>query len=220
MISNVTPASIAQIIDNAGLATVYDLRDCLIIPTTLALFEANAVAGGIEVRWQLAAASEVVASRLERADAASGPWAEVGATVSDQGGVMVALDRTAQPGRSYWYRISTRDPNGEWFASSAISVGMTAQRLEFALGRISPNPSRGGMTRVEFSLAREANVRLAIVDLQGREVARLADGSFGPGQHEARWDGNGMRGSVPPGLYFVTYQVDGKTYNRRLAITR
>jgi hypothetical protein len=38
---------------------------------------------------------------------------------------------------------------------------------------------------------------LAVYDVLGREVARLADGEFSAGEHEVRVDASGL----PPGLY-------------------
>jgi len=44
-----------------------------------------------------------------------------------------------------------------------------------------------------ITVPRAANVRLSVVDLQGREVAVLAEGVYSPGRHEIRWDGGTTR---------------------------
>lgn len=89
----------------------------------------------------------------------------------------------------------------------------------FALGRLMPNPTTGA-TQVEFDLPREANVRVVVIDTQGREVAILASGSYSAGRHLARWDGRGTRGAAPVGVYFVRYSAGGKSFTRRLALVR
>jgi len=90
---------------------------------------------------------------------------------------------------------------------------------EFALGRVSPNPSAGKVD-VEYALPREAHVRLAIVDVQGREIAVLANGVVAPGRHRAVWDGRAARCPAPTGLYFVRYGTPNRTMIKRIALAR
>lgn len=42
--------------------------------------------------------------------------------------------------------------------------------------------------RLAFALPRESRVRLRVIDLQGREVAVLANGTLPAGRHEASWN--------------------------------
>ena len=90
--------------------------------------------------------------------------------------------------------------------------------VDYALGRVSPNPTRGVAT-IEFTVAREAPVRLGIVDLQGRQVALLADGVRPAGRYQVAWNGKTERGVAPGGVYFVVYQAPGKKLARRLVLT-
>ena len=92
-------------------------------------------------------------------------------------------------------------------------------RGAFALNVIAPNPSPDP-TRVEFAVGEEARVRLSVVDLLGREVAVLADAVYPPGDHEAWWNGNGPRGRVSPGIYFVRFEVAGHQLMRRMVRVR
>jgi hypothetical protein len=85
--------------------------------------------------------------------------------------------------------------------------------------RITPNPSRG-RTLVEFTVPREARVRVSIADVMGRELVVLADGVHQPGRYQATWSGKTDRGDAPAGLYFARYQMPGKTIVQRLALTR
>ena len=59
-----------------------------------------------------------------------------------------------------------------------------------------------------------------MIDVQGRVLARLADGTYRAGRYQAAWnatDGGARR--VSAGLYFVRYEVPGKTSVRRLIVT-
>ena len=40
------------------------------------------------------------------------------------------------------------------------------------------------------------------------------------GRHEVTWSGAGDHGRVAAGIYFVTCEMGGKTFVRRVAITR
>jgi hypothetical protein len=91
--------------------------------------------------------------------------------------------------------------------------------LEFVLAPPVPNPSHG-MTRIPFALPAEANVRLDVLDLQGRRVARLVDGVMSAGRHEATWNGTDRGVQARPGLYFVRLEVRGRNLIRTVALMR
>jgi len=88
---------------------------------------------------------------------------------------------------------------------------------EFAIDRVWPSPGRGTF-RIAFSLPRETNARLSVVDLQGREVAVLADRVIPAGHHEQSWNGRAGSGSAPAGIYFVRMAAGGRSWVRRLVI--
>ena len=76
----------------------------------------------------------------------------------------------------------------------------------FALGRVTPNPSRYGQpVTIEYTLPRTASFRVSMVDVQGREVAVLASGMTPRGRYRATWNGDQM----PAWLYFVRYRFPG-----------
>ncbi len=84
-----------------------------------------------------------------------------------------------------------------------------------ALHAPAPNPARG-TTRVAFDLPASAQVRLAVFDVLGREVARLLDGGLPAGRHEATLDGR----DLPSGVYLVRLVAGGATQTRRLTLLR
>jgi hypothetical protein len=92
-------------------------------------------------------------------------------------------------------------------------------RTEFALDPITPNPSQGPIG-ISFAVAHETHVRLSVLDVSGRHVATLVDGSRAAGAHHAVWDGTSARGAAGAGLYFVRYEAGEKTLVRRFALTR
>jgi len=74
----------------------------------------------------------------------------------------------------------------------------------FALGEVYPNPFATTAT-VPYSVGRATDVRLAVYDLLGREVAQLADGPHEAGPHTATLSGS----TLASGVYFVRMTADG-----------
>jgi hypothetical protein len=58
------------------------------------------------------------------------------------------------------------------------------------------------------------------MDVQGREVALLADGEHRPGRYEATWSGEGRRGLAPVGVYFLVFRSPDKNEVRRIVLAR
>ncbi|MGH7741129.1 MAG: T9SS type A sorting domain-containing protein [Candidatus Eiseniibacteriota bacterium] len=90
---------------------------------------------------------------------------------------------------------------------------------EFALAPPTPNPARLN-AHVQFALPQSARVLLRVMDIQGREVARLADGEFAGGRHSADWSFSGARAAPAAGLYFLRFEAAGRVMTRRLALIR
>jgi streptogramin lyase len=91
---------------------------------------------------------------------------------------------------------------------------------EFAIDRTWPNPTSGSL-RVAFALPHDAIIRLAVLDVQGRQVALLADGLLPAGRHERVWASAASgRRPAPPGVYFARLTADGRSWVRRLVVTR
>jgi flagellar basal-body rod modification protein FlgD len=64
-------------------------------------------------------------------------------------------------------------------------------------------------------------VRLRILDLAGRTVRTLADGSLAAGTHTVHWDGRDGDGrAVPPGVYRQSLETAGERVTRLLVRLR
>ena len=96
--------------------------------------------------------------------------------------------------------------------------GEAAAPRAFALSSAWPNPMKNNM-RVDFAVAREAKVRLSLVDVTGREVTVLADGVYQPGKYQVAWDGRTARGGVPAGVYFLMFTTPTEKFTKRVTVT-
>ena len=191
------------------------------VPTEalLVMLAAGAVTGGIEVRWEFGSSARFSTITVERSAVAVDAWRVVPVTLRQESGVTVALDRDVSPGQSYEYRLRATTAGGATSTFGPVSATAGSPVTEFALSAISPNPTRD-VARIDYAVARQAPVRLSVLDLQGREVARLVDGSQTPGRHQAVWTGEGAHGRAPAGLYFVRFVSPDRIVTRRLVLAR
>ena len=154
----------------------------------------------------------------------TGPWELIAAGVT--GRTEHAWKVSGLPGSQNAYlRVVSRDFSGNTRTVTSsqpfliVGTGVAAvgdgASTSFTLDPVSPNPA-SGPTRLTYTLPRRVAVRLAVVDVQGREVARLEDGEREAGRHSVSLDSR----SLAPGLYFVRLQASGVDVRRRLAIVR
>ena len=78
-----------------------------------------------------------------------------------------------------------------------------------------PNPFNPE-TYLSYELPSADEVRLAVVDVRGREIAVLADGRQPAGIHRVRFDGTRLSG----GVYFCRLQVGSETFTRKMVLLK
>ena len=88
------------------------------------------------------------------------------------------------------------------------------------LSGISPNPlTAGAMGRIQFSMAKDAPAVLEILDLQGRLVKSLFNGTAKKGPNEVTWDGRDTAGTpVGSGVYFYRLRALDQDLSRKLVV--
>lgn len=99
-------------------------------------------------------------------------------------------------------------PASDLFDAAMSTTGIGAVQ-------VSPNPARG-RAALQFTLAAPADVRLAVYDALGREVAVLADGATAAGRHAAVLDA----AALPAGVYVYRLVVDGEAEVGRFTLVR
>jgi len=125
-------------------------------------------------------------------------------------------------------------PHGPWFSpafttptETHVRTGGTITGVDDApaplVARIEssrPNPTEGPTT-VTYSLRERSPVRLAIYDVQGREIVVLVDRMEDPGRHAASWSGRLPDGSRPAsGVYFAKLRTTGLAQSRKIILIR
>jgi hypothetical protein len=131
------------------------------------------------------------------------------------GSFTLDLDRTAEPGRVYWYRLawSTAVEEGR----SAPIEARVAEIERVGLRAIGPNPTRGDV-EIQYALGTRSSVDLTIHDVMGREVASLASGPQAGGVHIVHWASTQSGRRVRPGVYFVRLRWTGGQESRRVIV--
>jgi hypothetical protein len=109
---------------------------------------------------------------------------------------------------------------GGWFtrAGGKSSFGMarwdglSTLRLPLApaaLSTVAPNPFRQTVT-LRLTVRNPGEVRVAVHDVHGREIALLLEGTRSPGEYPLVWQGSNRSGTkVASGIYFVDLQGPG-----------
>lgn len=152
----------------------------------------------------------------------AGPWELVAAAVTGPS----AYEWTVTPPASNdcWLRVDARDhvrhgssaTAGPFTIAYTTAVPPVETPAPLALEAPAPNPLVRGTGRLSFAHSARGLVRLAVLDLQGREVVVLVDGELPAGRHAAALPSSGLSA----GLYFVRLSTPQGAITRRLAVIR
>lgn len=157
--------------------------------------------------------------------------APAGVTLVDS--ILTIPATSSQPTRSAYFNVIATDAGARrdtaWFHMVDLGkpldpiVGVTGPAPRaggFDLAPGAPNPFTG-TTRLDYTLARESRVTLAVFDVAGREVRRLEAGRRAAGTHSAAWDGRDDAGRrLANGLYLARLDVDGRSSVRNLVMLK
>jgi len=118
--------------------------------------------------------------------------------------------------------------NGLDSSSSVTAFILTLRRTGVGISQISsivpdkfnvynnyPNPFNPA-TKIKFDIAKSENVRVAIFDVTGKEVARLVEQRLNPGTYELIWDAK----NSPSGIYFMRFESNEFNVTKRLSLLK
>ncbi|TVQ15859.1 MAG: T9SS C-terminal target domain-containing protein [Balneolaceae bacterium] len=78
-----------------------------------------------------------------------------------------------------------------------------------------PNPFNPA-TVIPFRLDTDSDVRLAIYNMLGQEIATITEGRLAAGEHRVTWDA----GNLSSGIYLYRLNVDGQTLTRKMVLVK
>jgi len=128
-------------------------------------------------------------------------------------------------GHSYYFYSVARDLSGN---IEPPPVGPDAQTQSttaveppgfghLALAGARPNPARGGVLRVAFTLPSRQRATLELLDVAGRRVASREVGALGPGPHELTLE---AAPRLRSGLYFLRLSQAAQVLQARVVVMR
>ena len=153
-----------------------------------------------------------------RLDPQTNEWEDIGAAVaplttywSVESVPAAQVIRFGTYGRGIWdYDVS---------GTTDVAINETPAAAGFDLTNY-PNPFNP-QTTIIFQLVDPAQVRLAVYDAAGREVAVLVQTALGSGEHRVNWDGQDQHGrSVASGVYWSRLEVAGRVESRVMTLAR
>ncbi len=93
--------------------------------------------------------------------------------------------------------------------------GFRIQDSGFGIISVNPNPFNPE-TALSYKLQAASNVKLAVYDIAGREVALLAEGFYPAGTHQAVWDASAMAS----GVYFARLQAGDEVRTVKMLLVK
>jgi hypothetical protein len=90
----------------------------------------------------------------------------------------------------------------------------------FTISDAAPNPFSSS-TRIAYTLARSADIAVAVYDVRGERVRRLESGWRSAGARDLWWDGTTDAGArAPSGVYYVRVQAGGTMQSSKITLVR
>ena len=203
-------------------ANVYSARivDIPVAVTDVSDFSASPHEAGVRLAWHVNDVRAVTGLRVHR----QGPDGQELPLGTDEiearaAGAYEYVDRTAEPGTSYTYRLRiARGTAADWLGPVEASMPTAIRTLAWRGAR--PNPFAGA-TELKLAVPARAEGAVRVYDVQGHEVRTLHAGRFEPGEVSLAWDGRDTRGNaVAPGVYFLAARVGAASVRMKLARVR
>lgn len=151
----------------------------------------------------------------------AGALSQPGSSPMVDGGNLIQIDNTGETSR--WYVEVDIAAGGTTTVSASITMPSdvpSAVVTGLVMHPGYPNPFNPNTT-LSYSLPQDGPVRLAILDLRGREVALLVDEIQQAGEQSVNWNGtDGAGKTVPSGTYLAQVKAGGKTRTTKITLAQ
>jgi len=208
---------------SGGNPTVLGTNGCVdgAAPISITNLAAKSRIHAIEITWDATGGSNLSGFRVERANAADGPFLPLHDAVLPAEPRSHYEDREVAEESAYFYRVIALDRVGNEFVFGPVQVTTTSwPEITTKLEPIWPNPS-AGRAAISFALASPGRAKLAIYDVAGRLVRTMVDGQLEAGSHRVEWRGTDDSGRMNlPGVYFARLETQGFTQTRKILYLR
>ena len=212
----------------AGLAVDGEVEDYLIdtlIPVELTGFEVVGQKGIAQISWQTQSESNNLGFHIYRSEKKDGEYVRItddpinGAGSSESMHSYSFTDNTAEPGKTYFYKLADVSYNGSITMHEAREVTIELPQ-EYSLHQNYPNPFNPE-TLITFSLKESGLVNLNIYNMNGQLVRSLVSENRNSGQFDVVWNGrNDLGMQVPSGIYMYRIQINDYSQTKRMVLMK
>jgi len=207
---------------DALLATIDDWQE----PAGLLFFVWDAAPKSVSLTWYLEPSDRPIGCNVERKD---GPPDSLGTYTRVNGTLVTArptgrytfVDTSVRPGSTVTYRLEVIEQWGGSTRHGPWQVYVPAPPPTDGLDHPRPNPTAGTVS-VRYTVGADYRwVSVAVYDVAGRLVKRLAESGAQAGEYEAVWDGTNEDGTrVASGVYFVRTRIGTSSFERKVVLLR
>ena len=195
------------------------------LPVTINTIEATgSPEGHVTVTWETASEASALGYKVWRSEEQNGKYTclvnePLKSEGQSSGGFLYTfIDRTAQKGKIYWYKIEeiTVDGQSVFFGP----VMLVSPPSDFALAQNYPNPFNPETT-INYQVAEESDVIIKIYSLTGREIKTLVNKKLPAASYTAKWDGTDNYGNrVSSGIYLISMKAGTFSQMRKMTLMR
>jgi hypothetical protein len=198
---------------------VYEAFIDLTVPVELTSFTASINQKIVTLNWITATETNNLGFEIER-KLKNQEWATIGfiegnGTTTEQQNYSYADDYSLLPYEgTVLYRLKQVDLDGTYEHSEQVAVDVTFIPDEYYISQNYPNPFNP-ITRIEYSLPVESNVKITIHNSIGEAVEVLTSELQLPGSYEVTWNATDRSS----GIYFYTFELtplDGSKIHREM----
>jgi hypothetical protein len=195
------------------------------IPVELVSFNGKVRDSGIDLFWETASEENNYGFFIERRVEANDDFDQIG-FVAGIGNSRIMnrytyTDNEVAIGTTYQYRLRQMDRDGSQACTYSQIVTLTYDRIgALVLEQNSPNPF-ANQTLIKFNLPSTQNVKLEVVDIFGKVVRTLENGTLSAGPKTYTFDAVDANGTpLPNGSYIYRLTAENEVLSGKMTIIR
>jgi hypothetical protein len=167
-----------------------------IVPVELVMFNAEAGADGVSLRWVTSTETNNMGFEVQRSRDDIN-WDNIsfvnGKGTTTETSYYTFTDRFFSSG-IYYYRLIQKDYDGSEKTYGAIEVDLTGA-VSYVLEQNYPNPFNPSTT-IKYSVPQAGQIKLVVFNMIGEEIAVLVNEMQQPGKYEVRFDASALSSGV------------------------
>uniref|UniRef100_A0A7V2ZLS7 T9SS type A sorting domain-containing protein n=1 Tax=Ignavibacterium album TaxID=591197 RepID=A0A7V2ZLS7_9BACT len=199
-------------VDGIRIATSWES----IVPVELTSFNASITGTNVLLKWTTATEINNSGFDIERRTQNS-EWKKIGfvsgAGTTSEKQSYVFSDKNLNRGK-YQYRLKQIDFDGTFEYSKTVEVEIVSPS-KFELTQNYPNPFNP-TTSISFTIPQAGNVKLAVYNLLGQEVAVLVNEFRDAGTYDVEFNASNLNS----GVYLYKLEANGSTFTKKMTLLK